>query len=273
MTDSSAGFPTPAPTEQSPPSSTLVAPTVDVLGVKLHNLSRDELLEKLDHGVFFNPNVDVIMKLRKDPQLLGLFAQAEFCVCDSRIVELAAKFLGTSLKGRVPGSSFFGEFCAYHRDHPDIRVFMLGAGPGVADEARRRVNLRIGREVITGAHSPSFGFEKNEAESRAIVDTVNASGATVLAVGVGCPKQERWIMQWKLQMPGIRIFMAVGATIDFEAGNVVRAPHWMNAAGLEWLFRLWREPKRLWRRYLIDDLPFLWLVLKQKLGLSTAIRS
>ncbi len=79
-------------------------------------------------------------------------------------------------------------------------------------------------------------------------------------------------MQWKPQMPGIRIFMAVGATIDFEAGNVVRAPQWMNAAGLEWAFRLWREPKRLWRRYLIDDLPFLWLVLKQKLGFSTRPR-
>ncbi len=245
---------------------------VDVLGVKLDNLSRDDLLEKLDHGVFLNPNVDVIMKLRKDPQLLSLFGQAEFVVCDSRIVELAAKFLGTPLRGRVPGSSFFGQFCEYHRDHPHIRVFLLGAGPGVADEAMRRVNLRIGRDIVVGAISPSFGFEKNDAECQSIVETVNASGATVLAVGVGCPKQERWIMRWKLSMPGVRIYMGIGATIDFEAGNIARAPHWMNAAGLEWLFRLWREPKRLWRRYLIDDLPFLWLVLKQKLGFSTTPR-
>lgn len=79
-------------------------------------------------------------------------------------------------------------------------------------------------------------------------------------------------MRWKDSLPGVRIFMALGATIDFEAGNIPRAPQWMNAAGVEWAFRLWREPRRLWRRYLVDDLPFLWLVLKQRLGLSTAPR-
>jgi len=240
--------------------------TVNVAGVELHDLSRVELLQRLNDGVFFNPNVDVIMKLRRDPEFFALFHQAEFRICDSRIVELGARFLGTPVKEKISGSDFFGEFCHYHRANPDVRVFLLGAGPGVAEQARRRINDREGREVIVAAHSPSFGFENNAGECSALVERVNASGATVLAVGVGAPKQEKWIMRHRERMPGVRVFMAVGATIDFEAGVLPRAPEWMQQAGLEWLYRLCREPRRLWRRYLLENTPFLWLILRQRLG-------
>ena len=87
-----------------------------------------------------------------------------------------------------------------------------------------------------------------------------------LAVGVGAPKQEKWILKYKDLMPNVKIFMAIGATIDFEAGNVKRAPQWMSRYGLEWLYRLLSEPSRLWKRYLVDDLPFFWLILKQRFG-------
>jgi exopolysaccharide biosynthesis WecB/TagA/CpsF family protein len=242
--------------------------TVNILGVELHSLSRAELLAQLDRGVFFNPNVDVVMKLRADAEFHRIFHQAEFRICDSRIVELGARLLGTPVKEKIAGSDFFGEYCAHHRDNPEVRIFLLGAGPGVAAEAQRRINERLGREVIIAAHSPSFGFEKRPEESAQLVDLVNRSGATVLAVGVGAPKQEKWIMRHRDQMPGVRVFMAIGATIDFEAGNIPRAPRWMQKAGIEWLFRLLREPRRLWRRYLLENTPFLWLLLKQKLGLN-----
>jgi exopolysaccharide biosynthesis WecB/TagA/CpsF family protein len=246
--------------------------TVEVLGIPLHNLSKDELLQRLDRGIVFNPNVDVIMKLRKDPELRQLFREAEYCVCDSRIVEFGARFLGTPLKGRVPGSRFLGEFCSYHQNNKGMRLFLLGAGPGVADLAGRRINERLGREIVVGSYSPPFGFETDPAENLRIIALIKASGATVLAVGVGCPKQERWIMRHRHELPGIRVFLAVGATLDFEAGRVARAPDWVNALGMEWAYRLAREPRRLWRRYLVEDSPFLFLLLAQKLGIRFLVK-
>ena len=242
--------------------------TVNILGVTLTNLDRVELLTQLTDGVLFTPNVDIIMKLRADPEFHALFHKAEFRVCDSQIVKLAGQFLGTPLKEKISGSDFLGEYCAHHADNPEVRIFLLGAAPGVAIEAQRRVNARIGRDIVVGAHSPSFGFERNPEECAALAKLVSGSGATVLAVGVGAPKQEKFILRYKAEMRGVRVFMAVGATIDFEAGNVPRAPAWLSQAGLEWAYRLYREPRRLWKRYLVDDLPFFWLLLRQKLGLD-----
>ena len=241
--------------------------TVNILGVELTNLSRPELFAGLTEGVLFTPNVDIIMKLRGDAEFHALFHQAEFRVCDSQIVKLAAKFLGTPVKEKISGSDFLGEYCVHHASNPAVTIFLLGAAPGVALEAQRRINARIGREIVIGAHSPSFGFEKNPAECAELAQLVQASGATTLVVGVGAPKQERFIMAWRQAMPGVKVFMGLGATIDFEAGNVERAPPWMSSAGLEWAYRLMREPGRLWRRYLIDDIPFFWLLLRQRLGL------
>ena len=143
--------------------------------------------------------------------------------------------------------------------------------PGVAAEAMRRLNARFGREIVIGAQSPSYGLEKDESECAEIIATVNASGATVVAVGVGAPKQEKWIMQHRGRMPGVRVFMGIGATIDFEAGQLPRAPRILQDIGLEWAYRLFREPRRLWRCHLLENPPFLWLVLKQRLGQDPAL--
>ncbi|MEM7726985.1 MAG: WecB/TagA/CpsF family glycosyltransferase, partial [Cyanobacteria bacterium P01_A01_bin.45] len=97
--------------------------------------------------------------------------------------------------------------------------------------------------------------------------TINNTDATVLAIGVGAPKQELWIAKHREQLKKIKIFLAIGATINFEAGKVKRSPKWMSEIGFEWLYRLLSEPKRLWKRYLLDALPFFTLILKQKLQL------
>ena len=108
----------------------------------------------------------------------------------------------------------------------------------------------MGRRIVVGAHSPSYGFEKNEEENRQIYDIINRSGANVVLVGVGSSKQEKWIMRHKDRMPGVDIWMALGATIDFEAGNIRRAPKILQKLCLEWFYRFCMEPKRLFRRYL-----------------------
>jgi exopolysaccharide biosynthesis WecB/TagA/CpsF family protein len=140
----------------------------------------------------------------------------------------------------------------------------LGAEDGVAHQAQVKINQKVGRQMIVDVYSPPFGFEKDEQECQAIIQRIKDSGATVLAVGLGAPKQEKWIAQYREQLPTIKIFLAIGATIDFEAGYKPRSPKWMSEVGLEWLYRLLSEPRRLWKRYLVDSLPFFWLILKQK---------
>ena len=132
---------------------------------------------------------------------------------------------------------------------------------------QQKINQKIGRTIVVNCYSPPFGFEKDEIECQKIVDMVNNSDATVLVIGLGAPKQEKWLYKYKDYFKYIKIFMALGATIDFEAGHVKRAPKWMSEIGLEWLFRLLCEPKRLWKRYLLDDIPFFLLIVKQKLNL------
>lgn len=242
---------------------------VRILNISLNNLSKIELLKQLKSGVVFTPNVDHMVKLQYDRDFFQTYLKADYKVCDSQILIYASRFLGTPIKERISGSDLFPAFYNYHKNNSDIKIFLLGGKLGVAKRAAKRINAKVGRNIVIGAHSPSFGFEKDEQECLEIIDIINQSGASVLAVGVGAPKQEKWIIKYKDRLPNIKIFLAVGATIDFEAGNVKRSPKWMSNAGFEWLYRLLVEPKRLWKRYLLEDLPFFWLILKQKLKLYT----
>lgn len=134
----------------------------------------------------------------------------------------------------------------------------------MACEASRRINERTGREIIVDEYSPPYGFESDSEECDKVVDLVNASSANVLAVCLGAPKQEKWIVTYQDRLPDVDIFMAIGAAVDFEAGCKPRAPQYVSELGLEWLYRLMCEPKRLWRRYLLSSLPFVGLVLAEK---------
>ncbi|NMF83990.1 WecB/TagA/CpsF family glycosyltransferase [Nodosilinea sp. P-1105] len=237
---------------------------VEILNIPIDNISVSDFLEQLEKGVVFTPNVDHLMKLQKDIDFVKAYSQADFRVCDSQVLLLASKFLGTPIKAKISGSDLFPMFCEHHRHNEHIKIFLLGGREGVARQAQSRINQRIGRQIIVQAHSPSFGFEKNEAECEKILTMIRQSSANVLVVGVGAPKQEKWIAKHKDQLPNIDIFLAVGAAIDFEAGHKPRAPELVSQLGLEWLYRLMSEPKRLWKRYLLDDLPFLWLIVKER---------
>ncbi len=238
-----------------------------ILNIRINNLSRQELLERLEHGVVFTPNVDHLVKLQRDPDFYRIYQEADYRLCDSKILIYASHFLGMPIKEKISGSDLLPEFCYYHRNNDAIKIFLLGAVEGVAQRAQSRINQRVGREMVVGCYSPPFGFERHEVECQKIVDMIRRSEATVVAVGLGAPKQEKWIAKYRSQLPNIRIFLAIGAAIDFEAGQKPRSPKWMSEVGLEWLYRLLVEPRRLWRRYLIEDLPFFWWILKQKLNL------
>ncbi len=240
---------------------------IKLLNLEIDNWSKNELLNNLKSGVIFTPNVDHLIKLQRDPEFLQAYNISDFKVCDSQILMYASKFLGTPIKEKISGSDLLPAFCKYHKNNQEIKIFLLGAAEGVACRAQEKINNKIGRMIVVNTYSPPFGFDKDEAECEKIVEMINNSDATVLVIGLGAPKQEKWLYKYKDKFKSIKIFMALGATIDFEAGNVKRAPRWMSEIGLEWLFRLFCEPKRLWKRYLLDDIPFIFLILKQKLSL------
>lgn len=240
---------------------------VKILNVWIDNLQMSELLATLTHGVVFTPNVDHLVKLQNDQDFFEAYAAADYKTCDSKILYYASKLLGCPIKEKVSGSDLFPAFYNYHKNNQDIKIFLLGALDGVAASAMQKINAKVGREIIVGAYSPPFGFEKDEHECQRIFDMVEASGATVLAVGVGAPKQEKFIHRYKHHFKGIKIFMAVGATLDFEGGKVHRAPQWTSEMGLEWLYRLLAEPRRLWRRYLVEGPTIFWFLLLQRLKL------
>jgi len=242
-----------------------MAERIPILNIKVDNISKKELLENFHSGVLITPNVDHLMKLQKDREFYDIYQKAEYVTVDSQIVKLALKFLGTPVKEIITGSDFLPSFYTFHKHNENIKIFLLGAAPGVADKAMGMINQKAGRKIVTGAYSPTFGFEKNETECSKIVEILNSSPANVLVVGVGAPKQEKWIYKYRDQLKGIKIYLAIGATIDFEAGNIKRAPKIFQKLALEWLYRLMKEPKRLWRRYIIEDFPFFYLILKQKL--------
>ncbi|WP_292002852.1 WecB/TagA/CpsF family glycosyltransferase [Chlorobium sp.] len=239
---------------------------VRILNINVTNITEHELLASMNSGMLVTPNVDHFVHLQKNEAFYKAYKTAEWVVCDSRIIFFLSKLLPRSLPEAIPGSSFFRSYYTYHKNDAECRIFLLGAAEGVADKAMRLINERVGRQIVIGAHSPSYGFEKNEAECKEIVEMINRSGATVLMVGAGGIKQEIWIAKYRQNMPNVRLFMALGATIDFEAGNVRRAPMFVRKIGMEWLFRLLMEPKRMYRRYLVNDPAFFRYFAMQLLG-------
>lgn len=241
--------------------------TIKILNADIQNITSAELLERMKKGVLITPNVDQLIKMQKDKDFYDLVKKADWVVCDSKILYLFSKLLRHPLKEAIPGSGFFPNFYMHHKDDANCRIFLLGAMDGVAQKAMERINRKVGRDIVVGAYSPSYGFEKKQDKNEEIYRMINGSGANVVLVGVGCPKQEKWIFAHKEKMSKVDIWMALGATIDFEAGNIKRAPVIFQKLAMEWFYRFLMEPKRMFRRYFIDDVQFFWYIGKQLLGL------
>lgn len=238
-----------------------------LLNINILSTRKNVLLEELHDGVLFTPNVDHIMRLQKDRAFYEAYQHADWVICDSVILHRLSKLLKHPIVESIPGSTLFEDFCNFHRNDEGCRIFILGGKEGVAKQAQRNINGRVGRDIVVGAHSPSFQFVQDEEESGQLVKMVNESGATVLVVCATSPKQEVWIARYRHLMPNVRLFMALGATVDFEAGVVRRCPLWLQRLGMEWFWRFCQEPHRLFHRYFIRDMQFFWFFAKQLLGI------
>ncbi|WP_341632024.1 WecB/TagA/CpsF family glycosyltransferase [Sphingomonas agri] len=236
-----------------------------ILNAWVDSLTVDDVLDLLDEGVLFTINPEHLYQLQRNPEFAEAYRDATYVSCDSRYVHLALKLMDRAVEHRASGSDIVPAYCRKHANDPDVTIFLLGAKPGVAQKARERINRLAGREIVVGAHGPSFGFLDNEAECSEAIEMINRSGATCLIVGLGAPKQEIWIHRHRARMPGVKVLMGVGATIDYEAEAVTRAPAWMRHNGLEWVYRVMTEPRRYALRY-VRNTEFLWLALLDRFG-------
>jgi exopolysaccharide biosynthesis WecB/TagA/CpsF family protein len=237
-----------------------------ILNAWVDSLAVDQILDLLDEGVLFTINPEHLYQLQRNAEFATAYAKATYVSCDSIYVFTALKLLGRRLEHRASGSDVVPAYWRKHAANPEVRMFLLGAAPGVAQRARERINRLAGREIVVGAHGPSFNFLEDEEEITQAIEMINASRATCLIVGLGAPKQEIWIHRNRGRMPGVKVFMGVGATIDYEAEAVKRAPTWMRHNGLEWIYRVVTEPRRYLRRY-ARNTEFIWLALLDGLGL------
>jgi N-acetylglucosaminyldiphosphoundecaprenol N-acetyl-beta-D-mannosaminyltransferase len=174
----------------------------------------------------------------------------------------ASRLLGRPLPARVAGSDLLPELC-HAAAVRGYTVFLLGGAAGVPERAAARLRARFPRLRIAGHHAPPEGFAPDEgAAAAAAVAAVNAAKPALLFVGLGAPKQELWVHRHWSRLDAT-VAVCCGAAIDYAAGAQVRAPVWMQRAGAEWVWRLAREPGRLWRRYLVQDAAFVGIFLKE----------
>lgn len=204
-------------------------------------------------------NVDHLIRYREHPDLRPIYDQADVVVADGMPLVWGSRLLGTPLPERVAGSDLFPALCA-HAAELGLSVFLLGGAPGSAESAADRLVERYPALRIADTYCPPYGFENDPEECKRIVAVIRAAEPDILFVGLGSPKQEKWIVANK-QACGARLSIGVGISFSFACGQVKRAPRWMQRAGLEWLHRLLQEPKRLAKRYLFDAVTFLPLLL------------
>lgn len=247
-----------------------MSPRIRLFDVPVDAVDQDQAINIL-HGwldepqtgrYVVTPNVDHVCKLSRDPMFREAYHGAGLVVVDGTPVLWAARWLGEKLPSVITGSDLTPALFASADSRGGMRVFLLGAGPGVADAAASAIERRWPAVSVCGTYSPPLGFERDPLELERIEGHLAAARPEVLVVGLGAPKQELWAHRFRDRNPA-RVTLCVGATIDFLAGNVRRAPPWLRGSGLEWLHRLASEPRRLGPRYLKDGLRFPLLVWQE----------
>lgn len=224
---------------------------VDILGVPVHAVTMAQTLALIESYVteprlhqIATVNPEFVMTAQTDAAFRHILRTADLCLPDGVGLLYAARRMGRRLPERVPGSEL-----VYHlaelsaaRDWP---LFLLGAAPGVAEEAGELLCRRYPGLTVAGTYAGSAAVEENDD----IVRRINDSGAQILLVAYGAPKQDKWIGRNRDNLPQVRVAIGVGGSLDFITGRAVRAPQWAQDHGLEWLHRLYKEPWR-WRRML-----------------------
>jgi len=241
--------------------------TVELLGMSVANLSIEEVCTRIDArvqsrepGYVVTPNVDHVCRLARDKALQKAYQEAFLVLVDGIPLMWIARLKGVPLKQKLSGSDLI-YWLSEHAAARGYSVYLLGASPGVAQETAAKLCECYPGLKVAGVQSPPMGFDSNPDANAEVVRRLREAQPDICFVALGSPRQEVWIHRHckDLEVP---VVIGVGASFDFVSGRVRRAPRLLQYVGLEWLWRLCLEPRRLWRRYLIDDSRFVLLVLR-----------
>lgn len=245
-------------------------PTIRLLGVRIHVLPLEMLLDLMMAAIrtdsrllIGNVNVHAMNVAWRQPEFRNFLNEANVVFCDGFGVRLAARILGKPVPYRYTPPDWLPDLCTRCLQD-DASLFLLGARPGVADEAASRLVAQFPRLRIAGTYHGYFDKSPDSAENAAVRARINAVQPDVLLVGFGMPLQELWLRDNWCHLD-VNVALSCGALFDYVADRTPRPPEWMRQHGFEWLGRLIIEPRRLWRRYLIGNPLFLWRVLRQRL--------
>lgn len=241
------------------PAEDVVPKELQILGVGIDRLTLQQAAARLEALVeagrphqIVTVNLDFLRLAQRDPPFQAVLNAAALAVADGAPLVWASRLLGLPLPARVTGVDLV-EAAAALAARRGWRIYLLGAAPGVAAAAAAALQQRHAGLQVAGTYSPPFGAASAAEEAR-MVGAIVAAQPAFLFVAFGAPRQDRWIHK-QLPALAVPVCMGVGGSFDLIAGRIPRAPGWMQRAGLEWLYRLRQEPGRLWRRYLLDDLP------------------
>ena len=242
-------------------------PRVDILGVGVSAINMDDALEVIDEWITTGvrryvciTGVHGVMESQRDEALRRIHNGAGLVTPDGMPLVWLSKWRGWHRTTRVYGPDLMLALCERSLA-TGYRHFFYGGKEGVPERLARRLQKRYPGLTVAGTYSPPFKAV-TEQEGEAVIDRINAAKPDIVWVGLGTPKQEHWMAQHVDRLTA-SVLLGVGAAFDFHAGLKRQAPRWMQRSGLEWLFRLATEPRRLWRRYLVNNPLFVWLTLLQ----------
>ena len=240
--------------------------TIDLCGVPVNSLTVRGFLRSVCiqisqrlPGYIVTPNIDHVCRCHTSDEFRDAYQHALLSLPDGKPLVWASRLLNTPLREKLSGSDMIYRLSEFGATR-GFSVYFLGAAEGVAAEAAGRLQAMYPGLRVAGIDSPPPGFERQPEVNEQIVQRVADSEADICFVALGSPKQEIW-MHHNYSRCRVPIMIGVGASFDFVAGRVKRAPVWMQRSGLEWLWRLCQEPRRLWRRYLVYDMLFFWLLV------------
>lgn len=240
-----------------------------LLNTHINNVDMEEAVRLITQMIYRHKkgyvvpiNVDVVVKIEQDAYLKKIVDSADIAFVDGKPLVWISQFYRQPVKAKISGSDLVPLLCR-EAAKSGFSLFFLGGKEGVALQAKQHLEKQYPGINISGTYAPPLGFEKDIAEINKINNMISSIHPDLLIVCLGCPKQEKWIYE-NYQKYNAIVSICAGATIDFLAGNVRRAPVWMSEHGLEWLYRFCQEPARLFKRYFVDDIQIFKLIWKYK---------
>ena len=235
----------------------------------IDNVTKEEAIAHIEEcintrkiGHIITPNVDQVIRIESDKYFKEIYENAELLLADGTPLVWISRWYKKPIKEKICGSDLVPDLCKLAAQKGYL-IFLLGSAEGVAAKAAENLKKNNPGLRVAGVYSPPYGFDKDKNEIDKINKMLFNSKADMLFVGMGVPKQDIFIYENmnKYQIP---MSFSIGATIDFEAGIQKRAPKWVNHIGMEWLYRLAHDPKRMFKRYIIDDMKIFKLAWRYK---------